>query len=129
MEERRLFNQKLLIFAHVMVGFLSAFWYLTQIDFGHYPYWQSRAGLGVLLIASPAVVPYIVSGVYAWRVVTHRRLGVMVFLVVLVAGAVLTGLLSSGALGIKYNAVEWLATATGQTFAYVWAAELLLHVI
>ena len=128
-DERLLFNRKLLTFAHVMVGFLSALWYLTQNDLGHYPYWQSRAGLGILLMASPAVVPYVVSGVYAWRVVTHRRLGVLVFLVLLVAGAVLVGLLSSGALGIKFSAVDWLATAMGQAFAYVWAAELLLHVI
>lgn len=129
MDERLLFNRKLLTFAHVMVGLLSAFWYFAQIDRGHYPYWHSRVGLAAVAIVAPAVVPYVVSGVYAWRVATHRRLRVLAFLMVLIAGAILMGMLFSGALGIRFNAVEWLATATTQAFGYVWAAELLLHVI
>jgi hypothetical protein len=129
MYQQLVLNRKLLVFAHVVVGFLSVVWYLSQIDFGHFPYWKSRSGLGVIFIAAPAIVPYVISAVYSWQVVTHRRLGVFLFLVVLVAGAGLMGLLLSGVLGIEVNGIQWLVTAGAQAGVYLWAAELLLHVV
>lgn len=129
MHERLAFNRKLLVLAHVLVGFFSAVFYLSQIDLVNFPYWQSRAGLGVILIAAPALVPYIVSAVYSWRVVTHRRLGVWLFLGVLVAVSVLMGLLLSGALGIDMHGPERLFIVGTQAGIYLWAAELLLHVV
>ncbi|HZR04019.1 MAG TPA: hypothetical protein VFA81_12710 [Burkholderiales bacterium] len=129
LEQRLVFNRKLVVFVHVMVGFLSALWYLSQIDLGHFAYWQSRAGMSVVLIGAPAIVPYVVSGVYAFRVVTHRRLRLLLFLLLLVAGAVVMGLLFSGGFGIKLSGFDVLTTAATQAGAYVWAAELLLHVI
>jgi len=126
--KRQVFNRKLLVFVHVLVGFLSAVFYLSQIDLVSFPYWRSRAGLGVIFIAMPAIVPYAVSAVYSWRVATHLRLGVWLFLVVLVMVSVLVGLLFSGAFEINIHGPEWLFTVAGQAGLYVWAAELLLHV-
>ena len=91
--ERLVFNRRLLLFAHVLLGLFAAFWYLSYIDFSHFMYWRRSAGLAVILVSAPASLPYLVSGVYSWRVVTDRRLGLWVFLMVLVAGAVLVHLL------------------------------------
>ena len=108
---------------------MSAVFYLSLIDLAGFPYWQSRAGLGVIFMAAPALVPVTVSAVYSWRVVTHRRLGVWLFIGVLVGVSVLMGLLFSGALGIDVHGPEWLFTVGAQAGVYVWAAELLLHVV
>jgi hypothetical protein len=80
-------------------------------------------------MAGPALVPYAMSAVYSFRVVTHRRLGVWLFLVVLIAVSVLMALLLSGALGIDVHGPEWLFTVGAQAGIYLWAAELLLHVV
>ena len=79
-------------------------------------------------MAAPAIVPYLISGVYSWRVVTHRRLGVLLFIIVLVAVSALMGLLVSGKLGIDVHGIELLFTAGAQAGVYVWAAEFLLDV-
>jgi hypothetical protein len=129
MYERLVFNRKLLVFAHILVGFFSAVVYLSRVDLAGFPYWRSRAGLGIIFIAAPAIVPYAISAVYSWRVATHRRLGVWLFLIVLVAVSVLMGLIFSGILGIDVRGIEWLFTAAAQAGVYVWAAELLLHVV
>lgn len=127
--DRFVFNRKLLVFAHILVGFCAAFWYLSHIDFSHFAYWRRGAGTAVIMIAAPAILPYLISAVYSWRVVTDRRLGVWAFLVVLIAGAVLVNLLILGLLGIDVREVGTLQTAALQTGLYVWAAELLLHIV
>ena len=127
--ERRLFNRRLLLFAHVLVGLFAAFWYLSHIDFSHFQYWRRGAGLAVIFVSAPATLPYLVSAVYSWRVVTDHQFRVWVFLTVLVAGAVLVNLLVSGGLGIDAREVGMLQAAGLQTVAYVWAAEMLLHVV
>ena len=127
--ERLVFNRRLLVFAHVLVGLFAALWYLSHIDFSHFMYWRRGAGLAVIFVSAPATLPYLVSAVYSWRVVTDRRPGVWVFLMVLVAGAVLVNLLVSGRLGIDVREVGMLQAAGLQTAAYVWAAEMLLHVV
>ena len=127
--ERLVFNRRLLVVAHVLVGLFATFWYLSHIDFSHFLYWRRGASLAVIFISAPATLPYLVSAVYSWRVVTDRRPGVWVFLMVLVAGAVLVNLLVSGRLGIDVREVGMLQAAGLQTAAYVWAAEMLLHVV
>jgi hypothetical protein len=129
MYERLGFNRRLLVFAHALLGLFTAFWYLSNIDLSHFMYWRRNAGLAVILISAPATFPYLVSGVYSWRVVTGRRLGIWVFLMVLVAGAVLVNLFVSGRLGIDVGEVGILQAAGLQTVAYVLAAEMLLHVV
>lgn len=127
--DRFVFNRRLLLVAHIMVGVLAAFWYLNHIDLSHYPYWRRNASFAVIFISAPATLPYLVSAIYSWRVVTHRSLGVWVFLVVLSAGAVLMSLLVSNRLGIDFHEAGILQTAALQCGLYVWAAEMLLHVV
>jgi len=127
--DKFVFNRRLLVFAHVVVGFLAAFWYLSHIDLSHFPYWRRGAGFAIILISAPATLPYLVSAVYSWRVVTYRSLGVWIFLGVLVAGAVLVNLLVTGRLGIDAHEVGIVQAATLQGVLYVCAAEMLLHVV
>lgn len=129
MDERRAFNRKLLVFAHILVGAFSAAVYLNRVDLAGFPYWASRSGLGVIFMAAPALVPYAVSAVYSWRVATHRRLRLFFFLIVLVGLSVLMGLLISGALGAAVQGPELVYAAGAQAGIYLWAAELLLHVV
>jgi hypothetical protein len=127
--ERLVFNRRLLVFAHVLLGLFAVFWYLSYIDLSHFMYWRRGASFAVIFISAPATLPYLVSGVYSWRVVTDRRLGIWVFLTVLVAGAVLVNLLVSGRLAINVREVGILQAIALQTVAYVWSAEMLLHVV
>ncbi len=129
MYDRLLFNRKLLIWVHLLLGGLSAFSYLFHIDLSHFPYWRRGATFGVLMICVPAIFPYLISGVYSWRVVTHRRLGVWVFLSVLVVGAIFVNLLFAGSLGVDVHQVGVFQTAALQTGLYVLAAEFLLHIV
>jgi ABC-type transport system involved in cytochrome c biogenesis permease component len=98
--ERRLFNQRLVLAFHCVAALSTAFVYLSQLHLHRFPYW-SRVGFALSFLLIPPLLPYVISGVHAWRNMTEDRLRVALFLLVLVAGTV--GVCSAlfGAFGLK----------------------------
>lgn len=124
--DRLAFHRKLLVFMHLVLGCGATLIYLNQVDFASFAYWRPRSALGVLFIAAPPIIPYAVSGIHAWHVVTARRLGMYLFLIVLLAGAIVNALIFLGAFDISVDGSTVLWVVIVQTLVYFWGGELLL---
>ena len=74
LDERLVFNRKALVFAHTLLGFFSALFYLSKVDLTHSPFFASSSGLSVIAIAAPAILPYVYSGVYSRAEYMYGRL-------------------------------------------------------
>ncbi len=129
MYERLVFNRKLVVFAHALLAFLSALVFLANVNLSGFPYSRSRSGLYLVLALAPPIVPYLISGVYSWRVATFSRIRVLLFLLVLVLGSVLMGLEFMDAFGTGVDRSTLLLMLVVQCGAYLWAAEWILHVV
>jgi hypothetical protein len=81
--------------------------------------------LSFLLI--PPLLPYVISGVHAWRNMTEDRLRVALFLLVLVAGTV--GVCSAlfGAFGLNPSRSDLLWMFGVQALANFLSAEFLVN--
>jgi hypothetical protein len=128
LHDRFVFNRKLLLFCHIIMGCFAAFLYLSRVDFSSFQYWRPRASLGVVFIAAPPLIPYVISGVRSWQLVSHCRMRVWLFIAVLVAGTILMGLLFGGAFEEKLDGGMLLGAIAIQSCIYFWAAEHLLEV-
>lgn len=123
-------NRRLLLGVYVGLGLVATLAYLSQVDI---PFAMvvatRRSGLRIILTALPAMLPYIVSGTYAWQLVSERRLGLYLFLAATAIGTVVASLVIIGTFDIPMNAVTLLfGYVLGQTAVYGLAAEFLLRI-
>lgn len=122
-------NRRLLLRAYVGLGLLSTFVYLSQVDVSFVVIAGSRSGLGVILLAVPAMLPYIISGTYASQLISERRLGLYLFLAAVLTGTVVANLVITGSIfNVPMNAETIFWYALVQTAAYGLAAEFLLRI-
>lgn len=121
-------NRRLFLGVYVGLGLLSTFVYLSQVNISFVAIAGSRSGLGVILIALPAILPYVLSGAYAWQLITERRLGLYLFLAATVIGTVVANLVIAGVFDIRMIAASIFWYALGQTAVYGLAAEFLLRI-
>lgn len=122
-------NRRLLFGGYAGLGLLSTFVYLYQINVSFVAIAGTRSGLGVILIALPAMLPYILAGSYAWQLISERRLGLYLFLVVTLIGTIAASLVITGTffdVRMSVTTIFWYALA--QTAAYGLAAEFLLRI-
>lgn len=122
-------NRRLLLSVYVGLGLLSTFVYLSQVNVSFVAIAGSRSGLGVILIALPAILPYIISGVYAWRLISQRRLGLYLFLAATVTATVVANLVITGSIfNVPMNVETTFWYALVQIATYVLAAEFQLRI-
>jgi hypothetical protein len=126
MHDRLVLNRKLLLVAHLAIGVPAAFLYMSRLDLSRFHYW-GRSGTGASFIASPALIPYVVSAVRSWQLAPARRLNVWLFIGVLVAGAVLMAFFFIDAFGVDGTG-PLIGAVVIQTAGYFWAAEHILEV-
>lgn len=122
-------NKRVLLRAYVVLGLLSTLAYLSQVNVSFVAIAGSRSGLGVILIALPAIVPYILAGGYAWQLISERRLGLYLFLIATLIGTIAASLVITGTIfdvRMSVTTIFWYALA--QTAAYGLAAEFLLRI-
>jgi hypothetical protein len=129
MQSRRRF----LMWCHVIVGGITYFVYLSNVDFTHFQWWRAGAGPLLLIIGVPVFVPFLGSSIHIWQLYTWQMEGpspvrIATFAVVLVAGAVLVSAARLGAFG-SLEGGEFLGFIVVQTFAYLWAGAWLLDVV
>jgi hypothetical protein len=123
---RRARNQRVLLWAHAAFALISAALYLNRINLGGLA--LSGSLFLVLLVIIPILIPYLISVVYSLRVVTADSKRVPLFVLLLTLGCTVMGCLLTGVFGN----VGWgdvLSFIVVQCFAYLWGAELLLHVV
>ena len=122
-------NRRVLLGSYAGLGLLSTFVYLNQINVPFVAIAGSRSGLGVILIALPAMLPYILAGNYAWQLISARRLGLYLLLVATLIGTIAATLAITGTffnMRMSVTTIFWYALA--QTAAYTLAAEFLLRI-
>jgi len=126
--QRRQFNRKLVLLFHAMAAVLTVFLYLSTLDLQRFAYWRRGAGMAILLVAAPALLPYVISAVHSWRRATDDRLRVALFLVVVVLGAAGAGCAMLGAFGLSMDTSSLLWVFAFQAAAYFFSAEFLFDV-
>ena len=127
-EEGRRFNRKLLVFFHVLAALSTAAVFLSMLDLSRFAYARRGAGAASLLMASPPLLPYLISAIHAWRRAPYTRLRVVVFLAILVAGTLGVTSAMAGAFGLSVDNTGWLWTFAIQAAVYFLAAEFLFTV-
>lgn len=127
-EERRQFNRKLVLLIHVLAAFLTVFIYLSGVDLQRFAYWRRSSGAAAILIAAPALLPYLISGIHSWRRATYDRLRVAAFLLVLIAGTFGACSAILGAFGRSLDRADILWVFCIEALVYFWSAEFLFDV-
>jgi hypothetical protein len=84
--DRLLLQRSALIWAHAILCALLAVVHLGTMDLSHFAYWHQGAAMLLLLRSSGTALPYLISGIYSCRRVSHHWSGVIVFVLVLIAG-------------------------------------------
>jgi hypothetical protein len=127
-EERRQAHRKLLLLIHSLAAFFTALVYLSELDLGWLHYWRRGAGVTVLSIALPPLLPYIISAVHSWRTATYNRLRTTAFLLILIMGAigVFCAILGTNGMSLDRSALLWVFAI--QAAVYFFSAEFLFDV-
>ena len=102
--------------------------YLGTLDLGWLDYWRRGAGVTVLSIALPPLLPYIISAVHSWRTATYNRLRTTAFLLILIMGAigVFCAILGTNGMSLDRSALLWVFAI--QAAVYFFSAEFLFDV-
>ena len=124
--DRLIAHRRILLVAHVVLGFIAGVLYLCTQDLGHIAYWARGASLALMLRASGAMLPYFVSAIYSRQHVTFRRVGFYSFLVSLFVGAVAgSWCMLEVAMG-TYSRGDIFIVIVLQFLGFSWAAYKLL---
>jgi|ERR1700683_819196 hypothetical protein len=121
LDRRRTVHRYLLGFVHLGVALAALI--------GGYAYRRPGAdplsGLAVAML----MFPYFASATYSIRVVSYQRLRLVLFVFLLIVGAVLTGAFIAGA----FSSIDWFTAFVDivgiESGAFLWGAELLLNVV
>jgi hypothetical protein len=108
--------------------------YLNQINLPPAASLMPSAGVSEMLIAAPAILPYVMSATYSLRLysepyVIHNRVRLALFVAALTIGALLVYCFLFVAYPGEIHPLHIILLFICQGGAYVWAAELLLNVI
>lgn len=122
--DRYVCNRRVLIWTHTALAYLTLFLYLSRFKLLRFRYWSPGAGEALLIIAGPALIPYLVSAVRALQLVTHRRAPVALFVGVVVGGFLGVNAAFMGAFG-HIDTGSLFCVFAVQAAIYYCAAELM----
>jgi hypothetical protein len=95
---------------------------------GGFAYRRPDAGSVGALALVALLFPYLASTAHSVTVVSYQRVRVLIFVLVVIAGAVLTGSVIAGALG-PIDPIVVIDVVGAEVLAFMWGGELLLHVV
>lgn len=124
-ERRCKANRRLVLWFQAMAAFFTAMIYLNQVTLTHFPFMIRSAGLLLIFVAAPPILPYAISAVHTWHLAMYSRIRVAIFLLVVVAGAygVCGALL--GPLDLAPDTHSLLGVFAVQALIYLGSAALL----
>lgn len=126
--DRVIANRRLLVATYATLGIASVLAFMSQVNLSLVAFASRLSGLGTVLIATPAIVPYVLPGFYAWQLISERRLGLYLFLGATALGTVAANAAIMGMFGTGINVGTLFWYTIGQTGAYGIAAEFLLRI-
>lgn len=120
--------------AYSIFALCAAITYISHIDLSPAAYPGYTSGLAVLLIALPALAPYLLSGVAAWQLTSntwrllpkHRRLRLYLMLLMIAAGTLFSSLLMMGIFDVTLTRLMTIGLFIVETVTYLGAAGLFL---
>ena len=122
--DRYVRNRQVLIWTHSALAYLTLFLYLSRFNLLRYRYWGPGAGEALLIIAGPALMPYLVSAARALHLVTHHRAPVAFFVVIVVGGFLVVSAAFMGTFG-HIDTESLFSIFAVQAAIYYCAAELM----
>ena len=120
LDSRRTFHRYLLVFAHLGLAAAAVF--------GGIAYRQPGADSPSGPAVAALMFPYITSVTYSVSVVSYQRMRLLLFVLLLIGGAVLTGAFVAGAFNSDLMSAFILILGL-ESGAFLWGAEFLLHVV
>jgi|ERR1700685_148352 hypothetical protein len=120
-------HRSLLLWVHIVFAGICGLAFLSRFNFSAGAWLGGRSGIRMLFWALPAFIPYILSGIHSRRIVGTGRLGLALFLCVLVAGTALASLIFLNIIPVESGFMTMNAVITGQAVAYILLAQLLLN--
>lgn len=128
------FDKKALLVAYVIFALCSVLTFLDHVDLGWAASPGYTSGTAVLMIAVPALIPYMLSWLAArqlmatqWlRLLKYRRLRLYLLLLVLAVGTLFSSLLMAGTFDVLLTRLMMLGLFVAETLAYLGAVGLFL---
>jgi hypothetical protein len=128
--DRWVFNRSLLVWAHVVLAIVAGLLYLDSTNVvNHIAYWRRGAAGSYVLLAATAMLPYLFSAIYSWNRVSHRRLGLWIFILILVVGTVAVGYWYVGGPRDTHGSMATVYLILAQCVVYLWSASLCLATV
>jgi hypothetical protein len=122
---RIVFNERLLLVAHIVLGGVATAAYLTRIDFTGFHYWGRGGSWGTVIMSVPPILPYFISGIFSRKFEDPSRAGPLLFVCTLTVGTVIA---AGWFLRVRDFGVLTVFCATfAQVLCYTSAASLFLH--
>lgn len=131
---RLAFDRKAFVIVYVSFALVAGFTFISHIDLSWAVYPGYTSGIAVLMIAMPALAPYILSGFAAWHMMAkqwqllpkYRRLRLYLFLLVIGAGTLFSSLLLAGFFGSPLTRLMTIGLFIAETVAYLGAVGFFL---
>lgn len=133
-DPRFAFDRKALVVAYIIFSLCAAFTFIGHIDLSAAVYPSYTSGLAVLMIATPSLIPYLLSGLAAWQLMSkqwqlmlkHRRLRLYLMLLVIAIGTLFSSLLMLGVFDVALTRLMVVGLSIAETLVYLSAAGFFL---
>ncbi|HWF99408.1 MAG TPA: hypothetical protein VN691_09475 [Steroidobacteraceae bacterium] len=133
-DPRLAFDRKVLVVAYVIFSLCATFTFVGHIDLSAAAYPGYTSGIAVLMIAMPSLIPYVLSGLAAWRLMSkqwhlmlkHRRLRLYLLLLLIAIGTLFSSLLMVGAFNVSLTRLRVAGLFIAETVGYLGAAGFFL---
>jgi hypothetical protein len=122
---RRQLHRRLLLFVHAIAAFATVILFMSRVNLAGFHYWRRGAGTASLLLASPSLLPYVISVIHSWRTATYGRLRTAAYLAILVAGTFAVMCAIVGAFGLSITGKDLFWVFAAQAALYFFSAEFL----
>lgn len=128
------FDRKALVTAYVIFALCAAFAFIYHIDLSWTAYAGYTSGIGALPIAVPALIPYLLSGLAAWNLLSessrlmirYRRVRLYLMILVMAILTVLSTMLMVGVFDVSLTPLMVVGLLIAETVAFLAAPGLFL---
>jgi hypothetical protein len=121
-------NRRVLVWAHILVGTVSAALYVNCNDAGVLQFTRAYGNGAVPWLVAVILLPYVISAIYSLSVVTDNRIRLWIFLFVLAALSACSTALLVGTFGVQLDGQDLTELLCAQVVALFLCSAWLLNV-
>ena len=120
-------HRRVLGWLHLFLAVVSGLVYISSLRLDRLQYWRPSSGIVLVIVASGVMSPFLISGLYANKVVGDRSIPVIFYsLILLFVAAGMVGL-NVGWIDVTLKSGDLVYLVLLQGICYVVAAEFILH--